>query len=85
VYGPVVASTDTDEGIRVTRMKNHQDQTNFLEIELDYALKKGGNYSLFLAFRGELGYLDGMYSSLYKEGIPAHEDDTDTDRWVQRV
>ncbi|KAF3854223.1 hypothetical protein F7725_022278 [Dissostichus mawsoni] len=83
VYGPVVASTDTDEGIRVTRMENHQDQTNFLEIELDYALKTGGNYSLFLAFRGEVsGGLEGMYGSTYEEGIPAHEDDTDTDRFL---
>ncbi|KAJ4937512.1 hypothetical protein JOQ06_002147 [Pogonophryne albipinna] len=83
VYGPVVASTDTDEGIRVTRMENHQDQTNFLEIELDYALKTGGNYSLFLSFRGEVSDdLKGMYGSTYEEGIPAHEDDTDTDRFL---
>ncbi|KAK1874928.1 Aminopeptidase N [Dissostichus eleginoides] len=83
VYGPVVASTDTDEGIRVTKMENHQDQTNFLEIELDCALKMGGNYSLFLAFRGEVSSgLVGMYGSTYEEGIPAHEDDTDTDRFL---
>ncbi|KAK5928609.1 hypothetical protein CgunFtcFv8_013661 [Champsocephalus gunnari] len=83
VYGPVVASTDTDEGIRVTRMENRQDQTNFLEIELDYALKTGGNYSLFLSFRGEVsGGLEGLYGSSYEEGIPAHEDDTDTDRFL---
>lgn len=72
---------DANEMIRVSSVKHHEDESNFLEIQLDGALEAGGNYSLSLAFKGEISEnLDALFVSTYYEGYPAYEGDTDTER-----
>ncbi|CAJ1057506.1 alanyl (membrane) aminopeptidase a [Xyrichtys novacula] len=83
VSGPVVMDTDQNRRIHVLGMDNHEDTSNFLQIHLKDHLEAGGNYSLFLDFEGQLSEeLVGMYVSTYTEGQPAHEDDTDADRFL---
>ncbi|KAK5867984.1 hypothetical protein PBY51_012433 [Eleginops maclovinus] len=83
VFGGSVVNIDKNERIPVIQTVNHKDQTDFLEIQLDNALETGGNYSLYLAFSGELSdNLLGMYSSTYEEDTPGHEDDRDIDRFL---
>uniref|UniRef100_A0A8C9X615 Aminopeptidase n=1 Tax=Sander lucioperca TaxID=283035 RepID=A0A8C9X615_SANLU len=66
-----VKNENTNKMIEVSAMKTHRDDTNFLEIQLREALEEGGNYSLFLTFKGEISEnLDGMYVSTYVEGVP---------------
>uniref|UniRef100_A0A8C2X8C1 Aminopeptidase n=1 Tax=Cyclopterus lumpus TaxID=8103 RepID=A0A8C2X8C1_CYCLU len=66
VSGPVVMNKDTNERIGVSSMKNEEDTRNFLEIQLNAALEAGGNYSLFLAFNGEITEnLNGVFVSTY--------------------
>lgn len=76
----VVMNKDTNERIGVSSVKNHEDESNFLEIQLNDALAAGGNYSLFLAFNGEIRNLHGMFVSTYVEGSPAYEGDESTER-----
>uniref|UniRef100_A0A8C9X018 Aminopeptidase n=1 Tax=Sander lucioperca TaxID=283035 RepID=A0A8C9X018_SANLU len=65
-----VKNENTNKMIEVSAMKTHRDDTNFLEIQLREALEEGGNYSLFLTFKGEISEnLDGMYVSTYVEGV----------------
>uniref|UniRef100_A0A8C2XAC1 Aminopeptidase n=1 Tax=Cyclopterus lumpus TaxID=8103 RepID=A0A8C2XAC1_CYCLU len=72
VSGPVVMNKDTNERIGVSSMKNEEDTRNFLEIQLNAALEAGGNYSLFLAFNGEITEnLNGVFVSTYAQGSPA--------------
>jgi len=79
--GPVVTNKDTDERIGVSWMKHREDKGRFLEIQLDAVLAAGGNYSLFLAFKGTITEnLFGLFVSTYSEGTPAFEGDTDTER-----
>ncbi|XP_026166563.1 alanyl (membrane) aminopeptidase-like b isoform X2 [Mastacembelus armatus] len=81
VSNPVVMNKDTNEKIYVYAIKHHEDESNFLEIQLNDALKAGGNYSLFLAFRGEISEnLEGLYLSSYLEGSPTYEDYTSAER-----
>lgn len=83
VFDPVVINTDKDERIRVSDMMHHEDESDFLEVELNERLEEGGNYSLFLAFSGQMSEdLEGLYVSTYQEGHPAHEDDTNTARFL---
>uniref|UniRef100_A0A7N9AZS2 Aminopeptidase n=1 Tax=Mastacembelus armatus TaxID=205130 RepID=A0A7N9AZS2_9TELE len=83
VSNPVVMNKDTNEKIYVYAIKHHEDESNFLEIQLNDALKAGGNYSLFLAFRGEISEnLEGLYLSSYLEGSPTYEDYTSAERMV---
>lgn len=80
VFDPVVTNTKHNEMIGVAEMKHREDQRNLLEIQLNETLEAGGNYSLFLAFKGELSQLDGLFVSTYHEGKPAYEGDTNTKR-----
>ncbi|XP_034389897.1 alanyl (membrane) aminopeptidase a [Cyclopterus lumpus] len=83
VSGPVVMNKDTNERIGVSSMKNEEDTRNFLEIQLNAALEAGGNYSLFLAFNGEITEnLNGVFVSTYAQGSPAYEGDQDTERFL---
>ncbi|XP_078114099.1 alanyl (membrane) aminopeptidase-like b [Sander vitreus] len=78
-----VTNENTNKMIEVSAMKTHRDDTNFLEIQLKEALEAGGNYSLFLTFKGEISEnLDGMYVSTYVEGVPEYEGDTNTHRFL---
>lgn len=77
----VVTNTKNNEKINVTKIIHHNDQSDFLEIQLDKPLEERGDYSLFLAFMGEISNnLDGLYLSTYYEGDPDYEGDTDTER-----
>uniref|UniRef100_UPI0037E79971 alanyl (membrane) aminopeptidase-like b n=1 Tax=Semicossyphus pulcher TaxID=241346 RepID=UPI0037E79971 len=84
VSGPVVKDKDQkNELIVVSSMKQYENGTNFLEIHLRDALEAGGNYSLFLAFKGEISEsLEGLFLSTYVHGQPAYEGDTDADRFL---
>ncbi|XP_031733828.1 alanyl (membrane) aminopeptidase-like b [Anarrhichthys ocellatus] len=82
VSDPVVMNKDTNERIGVSSVKNHEDESNFLEIQLNDALAAGGNYSLFLAFKGQIINLYGMFVSTYVEGSPAYEGDKSTERFL---
>lgn len=74
-------STNTNKRINAPVMKHHDDQSDFLEIQLDESLEAGEEYSLYLAFKGEISEgVDGLYVSSYSEGIGASENDTSTTR-----
>lgn len=83
ISDPEVRNTNTNEKIDVSSVENHDDDTNFLEIQLNDALEAGENYSLFLAFKGDMSdSLDGIYVSTYVEGVPAFEGDTNVERFL---
>ncbi|XP_070687597.1 alanyl (membrane) aminopeptidase-like b [Pempheris klunzingeri] len=83
VSNPVVMDTNKNKRINVLSMKHHQDASNFLEIQLNHALEAGGNYSLFLAFKGEISEnLDALYVSTYLEGSPSYEGDPNKVRFL---
>ncbi|XP_054475298.1 alanyl (membrane) aminopeptidase-like b [Anoplopoma fimbria] len=83
VSDPLVMNIDTNEKIDIDSVKNHEDASNFLEIQLNNVLKAGGNYSLFLAFKGEITEsLYAMFLSTYVEGTPAYEGDQNTERFL---
>lgn len=72
---------NTNEMISVSELKYHEDESNFLEIQLNNALEAGRNYSLFLAFKGEISEnLDALYVSTYIEGDPDYEGDQNSER-----
>ena len=51
-------------------------ELGFMEIQLDVSLEAGGNYSLFLNFKGQaIGNIDGLFLSTYLEGVPEYEGD----------
>ncbi|XP_068460282.1 aminopeptidase N-like [Clinocottus analis] len=83
VSDPVLRNKDTNQKIGVSSMKNLNEQEgNFLEVQLDDVLEEGGNYTLFLAFRGEMTELEGIFVSTYTEGSPSYEGDQDTERFL---
>ncbi|XP_041651313.1 alanyl (membrane) aminopeptidase a [Cheilinus undulatus] len=83
VSRPSVRDEDKNKLIKVIDMKQQKNETNFLEIHLEDVLEAGGNYSLFLAFAGEISpNLNGLFVSTYIEGHPAYEGDTDADRFL---
>ncbi|XP_034444137.1 aminopeptidase Ey-like [Hippoglossus hippoglossus] len=56
---------------------------DFMEIQLNVALEAGGNYSLFLNFKGEsMGTMDGLFLSTYLEGVPEYEGDMNPVRFL---
>ncbi|XP_041853579.1 alanyl (membrane) aminopeptidase a isoform X2 [Melanotaenia boesemani] len=83
VSSPRVLDKATNEQISASQPVLHQDESNFLEIQLDESLKAGGNYSLFLAFEGAISdNLEGLYVSTYIEGSLAYEGDTNAERFL---
>ncbi|XP_072242690.1 alanyl (membrane) aminopeptidase-like b [Leuresthes tenuis] len=83
VSNPQVINKDTNEKVGVNALKHHEDETDFLEIELDGFLEARGNYSLFLEFQGQISEnLEALYVSTYTEGSPAYEGDTDVERFL---
>lgn len=75
--------TNTKDNVRINapQIIPHNDQSNFLEILLENPLEAGENYTLFLAFEGEMSYvLNGMFVSSYEEGQPDYEGDENTKR-----
>lgn len=74
VSKPVVKNRDSDEEIRVSNVTFHSDRSDFLQVRLNEALEAGMNYSLFLAFEGQLSdNLEGPYVSTYHESLPEDE------------
>ncbi|KAF7644431.1 hypothetical protein LDENG_00222180 [Lucifuga dentata] len=74
----VLKNRDTDEEIDVTSTMHHNNQSNFLELQLESTLQEGGNYSLFMAFEGEISSgLAGLFVSTYNEGVPGGGDNTE--------
>ncbi|XP_057692430.1 alanyl (membrane) aminopeptidase-like b [Corythoichthys intestinalis] len=74
VFDPLVKNETIKKDIRIIHMEYHGDESDFLEIQLKDTLKKGMNYSLFLAFEGEISQnLQALYVSTYHEGIPHSE------------
>lgn len=85
VSSPVVLNENTKRNIKVSGMKHHDDERDFLELELMDPLETGGNYSLFLSFHGEVSdNLEALYLSRYTDGIFDYEsvDDPNADRYV---
>lgn len=77
----MVINTKNNERINAPKMIADEDKSDFLEILLDEPLEAGEDYSLFLAFKGEISSgLDALYGSTYHEGNPAYEGDTSTER-----
>ncbi|KAF0040887.1 hypothetical protein F2P81_006785 [Scophthalmus maximus] len=82
VSNSVVKNKDTDERIHST-VKYPKGSGEFLEVQLNEALEAGGNYSLFLAFKGEISEsLYALYVSSYIEGVPDYEGDTNAQRFL---
>ncbi|XP_044047927.1 alanyl (membrane) aminopeptidase a [Siniperca chuatsi] len=74
VSNPEVKDKNTNKMIDVSALNHHKDESDFLEIQLNSALEAGRNYSLFLAFKGEISEnLDALYVSTYLEGDPSTE------------
>ncbi|CAL8262569.1 unnamed protein product [Merluccius merluccius] len=63
-----VTNVDTKKIVPHLDYKEYDDGTHFLEVQMTDALTDGGNYSLFVAFQGEMqDDLSGMYVSTYNE------------------
>ncbi|TKS72943.1 Aminopeptidase N [Collichthys lucidus] len=72
-----VVSLKDNARLKINEMKHHEDVSDFLEIQLNEALEKGKNYSLFLSFQGEMSQsLDGLYLSSYHADVAAEEGDS---------
>lgn len=77
----VVMNTKANKRINARVMIPYNEQSDFLEIQLDESLEAGEDYSLFLAFKGQMSEgLDGLYVSSYSEGMPASENETNKTR-----
>ncbi|KAM4619186.1 alanyl (membrane) aminopeptidase-like b [Polymixia lowei] len=73
-----VTDINLDKEIRLINMIIYEDGTDFLEIQLDDVLEEGGNYSLFLDFKGEMtDDLAGLYVSKYNEGVSVNGSSTE--------
>lgn len=79
----LVMVRDTNKYLKVNDIILHEDQSDFLEIKLNEALEARMNYSLFLAFLGNVNEnLEGLFLSTYQEGNPEYEGDTDVERYL---
>uniref|UniRef100_A0A3B3UZ19 Aminopeptidase n=1 Tax=Poecilia latipinna TaxID=48699 RepID=A0A3B3UZ19_9TELE len=68
VSPPEVIDRDNNKKLSVLSHQQHDDESDFLEIEMEENLKTDGNYSLFLSFEGEISeYLQALYVSKYTE------------------
>uniref|UniRef100_A0A8C5EIE7 Aminopeptidase n=1 Tax=Gouania willdenowi TaxID=441366 RepID=A0A8C5EIE7_GOUWI len=80
---PWVMNQDTNEQIGVSDLEQQEDVNDFLKVNLEEDLMAGGNYSLFLAFEGEVSAsLEGLYECVYIEGYPKDEDDENALRFL---
>lgn len=79
-----VVSLKDNVRVKINEMIHHEDVSDFLEIQLNEALEKGKNYSLFLSFEGVMSQsLDGLYLSSYHADVAAEEGDS-RERWVKK-
>ncbi|XP_061138849.1 alanyl (membrane) aminopeptidase-like b [Syngnathus typhle] len=83
VYDPFVKNKMTNKKIEIINMKNHVNESDFLEIQLKEELMAGKNYSLFLEFQGEISQnLQALYLSTYNEDVPHFENNTNRERFL---
>ncbi|XP_068595223.1 aminopeptidase N-like [Brachionichthys hirsutus] len=78
----VVTNKKTNDRMRVREVIHHNNQSNFLEIQLEKDLEAGEMHSLFLAFTGQIDVIDALYASTYEEETPADEYGTSTLRYL---
>lgn len=64
--------------ISTSTPKHHGSPSDFLELQTEVVLEEGGNYSLFMAFKGEMSNgVPGLFLSEYREGVPGDGDNTE--------
>lgn len=81
VSDPSVTNRDTGESVGVATFTPFADEKDFLAIELEKNLIAGGNYSLFLAFQGNVSEnLETLYLSKYTEIDLDSENETIAER-----
>lgn len=78
--GAQVRNTKDNSTIIIHRMIPHDDQSNFLEIQLEKPLEAGKSYSLSLDFEREIANtLSGMSIVTYKEGQADSDFDSESE------
>uniref|UniRef100_A0A1A8PTP5 Aminopeptidase n=2 Tax=Nothobranchius rachovii TaxID=451742 RepID=A0A1A8PTP5_9TELE len=83
VSAPRLIDKDANELVKIDRYLHHEDESHFLELQLSEYLEAGRNYSLFLAFEGEMSEnLEALYVSKYVESRPASENETIAERFL---
>ncbi|XP_038130385.1 aminopeptidase N-like [Cyprinodon tularosa] len=83
VSSPRVINKDTKEEMKVISLTHQENGTDFLVIQIENFFKRNGNYSLFLAFKGEISeYLDAFYVSRYAEFNTEAENVTIEERFL---
>ncbi|XP_037538583.1 alanyl (membrane) aminopeptidase a [Nematolebias whitei] len=83
VSSPIVTNRNTGETIGIATFTPFADEKDFLEIELEENLRAGGNYSLFLAFQGDISEnLETLYLSKYTEVDRDSENETIAERFL---
>uniref|UniRef100_A0A3B3W018 Aminopeptidase n=1 Tax=Poecilia latipinna TaxID=48699 RepID=A0A3B3W018_9TELE len=83
VSPPEVIDRDNNKKLSVLSHQQHDDESDFLEIEMEENLKTDGNYSLFLSFEGEISeYLQALYVSKYTETDLDFVNDTIQERFL---
>ena len=82
VLGERLRVLNVDTGERVGgNWTLHEDEREFLEIQLEENLVAGGNYSLFTEFEGTMSdNLEALYLSTYVEGNAGDEGDANAER-----
>lgn len=81
VSDPRVTNRNTGEAVDIATFTSVADEKDFLEIELEESLRAGGNYSLFLAFQGDVSEnLETLYLSKYTEIDRDSENETIAER-----
>uniref|UniRef100_A0A3Q2G942 Aminopeptidase n=1 Tax=Cyprinodon variegatus TaxID=28743 RepID=A0A3Q2G942_CYPVA len=69
--------------MKVISLTHQENGTDFLVIQIENFFKRNGNYSLFLAFKGEISeYLDAFYVSRYAEFNTEAENVTIEERFL---
>ncbi|XP_016530057.1 alanyl (membrane) aminopeptidase-like b isoform X1 [Poecilia formosa] len=83
VSPPEVIDRDNNKKLSVLSHQQHDDESDFLEIEMEENLKTNGNYSLSLSFDGEISeYLQALYVSKYTETDLDFVNDTIQERFL---
>uniref|UniRef100_A0A1A7XIV8 Aminopeptidase n=1 Tax=Iconisemion striatum TaxID=60296 RepID=A0A1A7XIV8_9TELE len=83
VSAPRLINKNTNELVKIDGYVHHEDESHFFELQLNEYLEAGRNYSLFLAFEGEMSEnLETLYVSKYVESRPASENETIAERFL---
>ncbi|XP_017284424.1 alanyl (membrane) aminopeptidase a [Kryptolebias marmoratus] len=83
IFNLSVTNKSMGNSISINSYTSYKDETDFLKIELINTLLAGKNYSLFLAFQGELSEnLNTLYVSKYTETDRSSENETTVERFL---